>query len=126
MEKVKSVSSAKRLGIHIDYQLNFNNHINKLCKSAGNQLNALTRLKLFLGRKERVLLVNSFIYSNFDYCPLAWMFSNKKSLNKIEGLHKRALRFPLNDYEGSYEELLEKSEKCNMNLQQIDSCVSNI
>ena len=78
MEKVKSASSVKRLGIHIDYQLNFNNHINKLCKSAGNQLNALTRLKLFLGRKERVLLVNSFIYSNFDYCPLAWMFSHKK------------------------------------------------
>ena len=72
-----------------------------------------------LGRKERVVLVNSFIYSNFDYCPLAWMFSHKKSLNKIEGLHKRALRFLLNDYENSYEELLEKSEKCNMNLQQI-------
>ena len=47
------------------------------------------------------------------------MFSHKKSLNKIEGLHKRALRFLLNDYENSYEELLEKSGKCNMNLQRI-------
>ena len=106
-EKIKSTSSVK---LH---------HINKLCKSAGNELNTLTRLKSFLGLKERAVLINSFIYSNFDYCPLVWMFSHKKSLDKIESLHKRALRFPLNDYENSYEELLEKSEKCNMSLQRM-------
>ena len=49
------------------------------------------------------------------------MFLHKKSLNKIESLHKRALRFLLNDYENSYKELLEKSGKCNMNLQRIRS-----
>ena len=47
------------------------------------------------------------------------MFSHKKSLDKTESLHKRALRFLLNDYENSYEELLEKSGKCNMSLQGI-------
>ena len=118
-EKIRSTSSVKLLGGYIDDKLNFNHHINKLCKSAGNQLNALRRLKSFFGFKERAILVSSFIYSNFDYCPLVWMFSHKKSLNKIESLHKRALRFLLNDYENSYEELLEKSEKCNMNLQLI-------
>ena len=118
-EKIKSTSSVKLLGVHIDDKLNVHHRINLLCKSAENQLNALTRLKSFLGLKERVVLVNSFIYSNFDYCPLVWMFSHKKSLNKIESLHKRALRFLLNDYENSYEELLEKSGKCNMNLRRI-------
>ena len=47
------------------------------------------------------------------------MFSHKKLLNKIESLHKRALRFPLNHYEKTYEELTEKSGKCNMNLRRI-------
>ena len=96
-KKIKSTSSVKLLGVHIDDKLNFNHHVNKLCKSSGNQLNALTRLKSFLSLKERTVLVNSFIYSNFDYCPFVWMFSHKKSLNKIESLHKRALRFLLND-----------------------------
>ena len=61
------------------------------------------------------------MYSNFDseFGPLVWMFSHKKSLNKIESLHKQALRFLLNDYENSYEEPLEKSGKCNMNLWRI-------
>ena len=43
----------------------------------------------------------------------------KKSLNKMEILHKRVLRFLLNDHENSYEQLLEKSGKCNMNLRRI-------
>ena len=43
----------------------------------------------------------------------------KISLNKIESLHKRALRFLLNDYENSYEKLLENSGKSNINLRQI-------
>ena len=60
-EKIKSSLLVKLLGVHIDDKLNFNHHINKLCKSAGNQLNVLARLKSFLGLKERVVLVNSFI-----------------------------------------------------------------
>ena len=35
-----------------DDKLNFNEHINKICKSPGNQLNALIGLTSFLGLKE--------------------------------------------------------------------------
>ena len=109
-EKISSTLSVKLLGVHIDYKLNFNEHINKMCKSAGNQLNALIRLKSFLGLKEKEVLVNSFIYSNFNYSPLVWM--------EIESLHKRALRFLLNDYVSSYEQF-EKSGKCSMNIHRL-------
>ena len=94
-ENIKFVSNVKMLGVHIDSKLNFNLHIDIICKSASNQLNALVRLKRYLGHEERFVLVNSFIYSNFNYCPLVWMFSSKRSLNKIENLQKRALRFVL-------------------------------
>ena len=73
-----STPSVKLLGVYNDDKLNFNEHINKICKSAGNQLNALIRLKSFLGLKEKEVLVNSFIYSNFNYCPFVWMLSHKK------------------------------------------------
>ena len=43
----------KLLEVHTDDELNFNEHVNKICKSAGNQLNALTQLKSFLGLKEK-------------------------------------------------------------------------
>ena len=54
--------------------------------------------------------------SNFNYCSLVWNFSSAQSLNKIENLQKRALRFLLNDYSSTYENLLEKSGYPNMNL----------
>ena len=55
--KNKSTLSVKLIGLHIDDTLNCNHRINRLRKSAGNQLNALTRLQLFLGLKEREVLV---------------------------------------------------------------------
>ena len=42
--------------------------------------------------------------------------STAKSLNKIESLQKRALRFLYNDYSTSYEGLLEKSGKVKMSV----------
>ena len=47
------------------------------------------------------------------------MLSHKKSLNKIESLHKQALRCLLNDCISSYEQLLQKSGKCNMNIRRL-------
>ena len=61
------------------YELNFNEHINKICKSAGNQLNELIRIKSFSGLQEKKVLVNSFIYPNFGYCRLIWMLSHKNN-----------------------------------------------
>ena len=44
-ENIKVVSNVKMLGVHIDSKLNFNLHIEIICKSASNQLNALVLLK---------------------------------------------------------------------------------
>ena len=101
-KEIKAVSKVKLLGIEADGKLNFNYHINNICKSASNQLNALIRLKHLLGFEERKVLVNTFVMSNFNYCSLVWNFSTAQSLNKIENLQKRALHFLLNDYDSTY------------------------
>ena len=63
---------------------------------------------------------------NFNYCSLVWNFFSAQSLNKIEKLQKRALRFLLNDYDSTYEDLLEKSGYPNMNLRrQRTLCIEN-
>ena len=45
-----------------------------------------------------------------------WILSSVKSLNKIENLQKRALRFVLSDYESSYDELLRLCGSCAINV----------
>ena len=69
-ENIKVVSNVKMLGVHIHSKLNLNLHTDIICKSTSNQLNALVRLKRYLGHEEMFVLLNSFIYSNFNYCPL--------------------------------------------------------
>ena len=57
--------------------------------------------------------------SNFNYCPLVWMFSNATSLKKIENLQKRALKFLYNTYQLTYEELLDKANSSTMNVKRL-------
>ena len=103
--EISSENSVTLLGLEIDSKLNFDKHISKLCNKCAGILNALCRIKRFLAFNERKILVNSFIYSNFNYCPLVWHFCKKESTNKIENIQKRALRFLLNDYNSDYNTL---------------------
>ena len=63
-KEIKDTSQVKLLGVEIDNKLNIERHINRICKSAANQLYALIRLKRFLGFQEKKALVNSFVLSN--------------------------------------------------------------
>ena len=94
-DKIEDSPSIKLLGVLIDDKLNFNLHITKICRSAANQLSALIRLRQFLSFEAKKVLVNSYFYSNFNYCPLVWMFSSAKSLNKIESLQKKSPLLPI-------------------------------
>ena len=97
-QTIKSVTSVELLGIHLDDKLNNNLHISNICRSAANQLNALMRLKSYLSFNAKRVLINSYIISNFNYCPL-WSAS-----------------IFIRDYSISYEGLLEKAGKVKMNV----------
>ena len=45
-------SSVKLLGVQTEAELNFSLHIAHICRSTENQLNALIRLRMFLGFEE--------------------------------------------------------------------------
>ena len=91
-------------------------NINNICKFVSKELNALVRLKFLLGFEEKEVLINTFFLSNFNSCPLIWSISSAKSLNKVENLQKRVLRFLRNDYRSSYDELLKESGKNTANV----------
>ena len=58
---------AKLLGITIDNKLNFEEQITVDCKKASLQLNAITRLQNYMGKKEKKATINSFIYSTLTF-----------------------------------------------------------
>ena len=65
-------------------QLRFNEHVSILCSKVAIQLNALRRLRKYMGKSEKEEIIFSFILSNFNYCPFVWHFSSCESIRKIE------------------------------------------
>ena len=51
--------------------------------------------------------MKSFVISQFNYCPLTWMFHNRTLNNKINKLHERALQFVYKDINLSFQDLLD-------------------
>ena len=69
-QTINSGNSVKLLGIEIDNTRSFNKYISTLCKKASNQLNSIGRIQKYMGFKGKEVLLNSFVLSNFNYCPL--------------------------------------------------------
>ena len=106
-----SESRVKLLGVIIDDRLQFNDHISAMCCRAARQLNALARISKHLDSKSKHIIYNSFVASNFNYCPLVWHFCGQVNNNKLEKLQERSLRIIHNDYEASFETLLKCSKQ---------------
>ena len=70
-----------------------------------------------------MLLVESFVLPNFNYCPIIWHFccakDQHKKQHKMEKVQQRTLRFVYADYSSTYSELLCKAESCTLELRRI-------
>ena len=116
---LKPNMEVKLLGVTIDCKLNFDPHVKEICKKASRQLKVLFRMKSLLGRSEKKIIFETFIVSCFNFCPIVWNFCGKSSMQTIEKIQERALRFVYDDSESSYSELLKKSGKCTMHVSRI-------
>ena len=54
--------------------------------------------------------MNAFILSQFNYCPITWMYCQRKSNNLINRIHERAQSIAFNDYTSNFESLLCKDD----------------
>ena len=106
-ELIKPVSHVKLLGVLIDDNLSFNEHVSKLCVKAAWQTNALRRIVKYTPNECCLNIYQAFLSSNFNYCDIVWHFCSNRSTYKIEKVHKNALWVTLNDYTSSYSDMLE-------------------
>ena len=53
---IKSSKDVEILGIKIDNNLNFNNHIKSICRKAGQKLSALLRISSNLNMKQKKII----------------------------------------------------------------------
>ena len=67
---IESEDEQVLLGITIDSNLTFENHINSICKKASQKLNALARIAPYMNIQKRRTVMKSFVTSEYRFCPL--------------------------------------------------------
>ena len=113
------------LGLTIDSNLTFEEHINTLCKKANQKLHALSIANYMTLDKRRILLT-TFITSQFNYCPLVWMSCSRALNHKINRVHERALRIVYNNYKSSFLELLQIGNSFTIHQRNIQYLATEI
>ena len=106
---IEKTDCIKLLGVLIDKDLNFTHQAKHVTVRSSRQVNALGRLRKMLDERSKMMIVNAFILSNFDYCNSLLYHCNIRDLRKIEALLKRCLRYVFNDFKSDYKELLLKA-----------------
>ena len=96
--------TVKLLGITIDIELKFDEHLTNVCIKANRKLTVLTRMRKNLDFSKVGLLLKTVFESQFKYYPLTWMFYSRKNNNRINKLHERAPWLVYNDYESTFED----------------------
>ena len=109
-KKLSRTCIEKFLWIKTDNKLE--EHVERLCEKASQKVNAMTRISSLIRFEQRKDIVNLFITPHFSYCPLVWMFYNRRLNNCIDHIHERAYQ----DCNSSFKELLRKRQLLNINV----------
>ena len=117
--KLPNSCKEKILGVIIDNELKFDPYIGSMCKKAAQKLGVLNRIFSLLEPDKKRLVFNAVIKSHFNYCPLMWMFSSRKSDNLINRIHERSLRTVYNDTSSTFQELLKRNRSVSIHHKNI-------
>ena len=121
-----STEEVKLLGITFDRQLTFYPHIQNMCKAASNKIKALLRIRSFLTQNQTDLILNAYVFSAFNYCPLVWMFCSKKAHNLIDKTFYRALCAKYYTFSHNFSDLLKKANMPSIHVRNLRLLVIEI
>ena len=107
------------LGVTVNKNLKFETHVNEICKKASRKLTALACMARIMPLYKKKILMNSFVQSQFSYCPMLWMFCSRNLNDKINRIHKRALRMVYLDFTSSFAELLKRDGSVTIHQRNI-------
>ena len=113
------IDKVKLLGVTIDSQSKFDDHIKALCQTGNRKVSAFSRVANFLNYEKGKILYKAFVMFNFNYCPLIWMYHGKTSSNRVDRVLKRALRILHNDFSLPFEVLLTRTDERKAHIKSL-------
>ena len=103
---IKSSNSQKLFGITTNSDFTFEGNINTLCRKASQKLHPLSRISQYLSQHKRQILSKAFIMSQLNCYSLVWMIRSRGLKNKVNNIHKSALKIVYQDKKSNLQDLL--------------------
>ena len=95
-QQIRPTRNLKILGIFMDDELSFSDHVSDICKKASQKLGVLARLRNLISCETKLHLYLTAIIPNLPYCHTVWHFCKASDRRKLERVQKRALRIIFN------------------------------
>ena len=92
---VEKVKSFKYLGVTINANLKWNDHISNVCRKMCNSLGILRRIKHFVPQSSLVTIYNTMFLPHLDYGIIVWSNCGDSNLSKLQKLQNTAMRIIL-------------------------------
>lgn len=83
-QSLEIVHELKYLGIIIDDELNFNRHIDYICKKASSKVGLLHRIKNKMKVENRICIYKTIIAPHFEYCPTILFLLNESQFERLQ------------------------------------------
>ena len=116
----------KLLGITLDSEFKFEKHITDISNKASQKIHVLPRITSCMSVNKRRLLMKTLVESQFNYCPLIWMFHSRHLNNKINNVHEKALRIVYSDCKSTFQEFLDKGASFSVHHRNIQTLAIGI
>ena len=95
---LKLVSSAKYLGVIIDSKLNFNEHVDCICKKANTTRAFVHRNTKNCPMKVKALAYKTLVRPQLEYASSVWAPHTHCNIDRIEAVQRRAARSTMKDW----------------------------
>ena len=89
--ELEQVHSQKLLGVIIDSQLSFDEHIDNLCKKLTQRIAVLKKIRRYLPIDQRILYYNAMIKQITLYGSSVWVSTSVDNLKKVFRIQKRVI-----------------------------------
>ena len=90
--KINQTDHSKALGLNIDENLSWKEHINSVSKKVASSIGALKRIRPFISMHTAIKIYKGLIEPHFDYCIVVWDGLSQQLSEKLQKLQNRAAR----------------------------------
>ena len=89
---IKQVKQKTTLGVTIDNELKWTEHVKEQCKKISSAIALLRKAKQHVPYNDLISMYNSLVAPYFTYCSTVWNDGNETNLEMLYKMQKRAAR----------------------------------